>query len=124
MSKGLIFTALSHDVIAHETTHALLDGLRSSFAVPTNPDVLAFHEGFADLVALFLHFSYPGVVEQAIRDSRGAHRPRIAAERRGARVRLRAVAERQRRGAAIGHRRRRRGWRSTRTYRPARTPVP
>ena len=72
VSKGLIFTALSHDVIAHETTHALLDGLRSSFAVPTNPDVLAFHEGFADLVALFLHFSYPGVVEQAIRESRGA----------------------------------------------------
>jgi hypothetical protein len=72
VSNGLIFTALSHDVIAHETTHALLDGLRSSFSVPTNPDVLAFHEGFADLVALFLHFSYPGVVEQAIRDSRGA----------------------------------------------------
>ena len=72
VSKGMIFTALSHDVIAHETTHALLDGLRSSFAVPTNPDVLAFHEGFADLVALFLHFSYPGVVEQAIRESRGA----------------------------------------------------
>src|SRR5262245_59011368 len=30
------------------------------------------HEGFADIVALFLHFSYPGVVEQAIRESRGA----------------------------------------------------
>jgi hypothetical protein len=72
VSKGLVFTALSHDVIAHETTHALLDGLRSSFAVPTNPDVPAFHEGFSDLVALFLHFSYPGVVEQAIRESRGA----------------------------------------------------
>ena len=72
VAKGMIFTALSHDVIAHETTHALLDGLRSSFSVPTNPDVLAFHEGFADLVALFLHFSYPGVVEQAIRESRGA----------------------------------------------------
>lgn len=72
VSKGLILTALSHDVVAHETTHALLDSLRSSFAVPTNPDVPAFHEGFADLVALFLHFSYPGVVEQAIRESRGA----------------------------------------------------
>jgi hypothetical protein len=72
VSNGMVFTALSHDVIAHETTHALLDGLRSSFSVPTNPDVLAFHEGFADLVALFLHFSYPGVVEQAIRESRGA----------------------------------------------------
>lgn len=69
---GLISTALSHDVIAHETTHALLDGLRSSFMEPTNVDVPAFHEGFSDLVALFLHFTYSDVVEQAIRDSRGS----------------------------------------------------
>ena len=68
---GLVFTSLSHDVIAHETTHALLDGLRSNFHEPTNVDVLAFHEGFADLVALFLHFTYPGVVEEALRQSRG-----------------------------------------------------
>jgi len=68
---GLICTALSHDVIAHETTHALLDGLRSSFMEPTNADVPAFHEGFADLVALFLHFTYADVVERAIRESRG-----------------------------------------------------
>jgi hypothetical protein len=68
--KGLICTALSHDIIAHETTHALLDGLRSSFMNPTNVDVPAFHEALADLVALFLHFSYPDVVEQAIRDWR------------------------------------------------------
>ena len=52
--------AVSHDIIVHETTHALLDGLRSSFLVPTNVDVPAFHEGFADLVALFLHFTYAG----------------------------------------------------------------
>ena len=68
---GLVFTSLSHDVIAHETTHALLDGLRSNFHEPTNVDVLAFHEGFADLVALFLHFTYPGVVENALRQTRG-----------------------------------------------------
>lgn len=68
---GLICTALSHDVIAHETTHALLDGLRSSFMEPTNVDVPAFHEGFSDLVALFLHFTYADVVERAIRESRG-----------------------------------------------------
>ena len=67
--KGLICTALSHDIIAHETTHALLDGLRASFLLPTNVDVAAFHEGFADLVALFLHFSYTEVVEQAIREA-------------------------------------------------------
>ena len=71
MPRGLIFTGLSHDVIVHETTHALLDALRSQFYAPTRPDVLGFHEGFADLVALFLHFSYPDVVEQAIRECRG-----------------------------------------------------
>jgi hypothetical protein len=69
--KGLVCTALSHDIIVHETTHALLDGLRSSFLHPTNVDVPAFHEGLADLVALFLHFTYTEVVERAIREARG-----------------------------------------------------
>ena len=66
LRNGIISTALSHDIIAHETTHALLDALRPSFMHPTNVDVPAFHEGFSDLVALFLHFSYPDVVERAL----------------------------------------------------------
>jgi hypothetical protein len=68
LQHGLICTSLSHDVVAHETTHALLDGLRESFLDPTNVDVPAFHEGFSDLIALFLHFTYADVVERAIRD--------------------------------------------------------
>ena len=66
LRDGIVCTSLSHDVIAHETSHALLDGLRSAFLIPTNVDVPAFHEGFADIVALFLHFTYPDVVERAI----------------------------------------------------------
>lgn len=69
--KGTVFTCLSHDIIAHETTHALLDGLRANFMVATGPDVLAFHEAFADLVAIFLHFQYPDVVKAALRRARG-----------------------------------------------------
>lgn len=53
----LVFTCLSQDIIAHEVTHAVIDGIRTYFMEPTNPDVLAFHEGFADLCALFSHFS-------------------------------------------------------------------
>ena len=68
---GFVFTCLSHDVIAHEVTHALVDGLRSRFASPTNPDVSAFHEGLSDLVALFHRFTYPEVVRAAMRSSRG-----------------------------------------------------
>jgi hypothetical protein len=53
-----IFTCLSHDIVAHETTHAIVDGIRRYFTEPTNIDVPAFHEAFADLAALFLHFAH------------------------------------------------------------------
>jgi hypothetical protein len=53
-----VFTCLSHDIIAHEVTHAIVDGIRGYFMEPTNIDVPAFHEAFADLAALFLHFSH------------------------------------------------------------------
>lgn len=67
----LVFTCLSHDIIAHETTHALLDGVHPRFNQPVNPDVLAFHEAFADIVALFQHFSYAGVLRDQIARTRG-----------------------------------------------------
>jgi hypothetical protein len=70
--RGLVFTSLSHDVVAHETTHALLDALRSEFASPMNSDVLGFHEGFSDVIALLQHFSFPAVVEEALREARGS----------------------------------------------------
>lgn len=68
---GFIFTCLSHDVIAHETTHALLDGLHPYFAESTNLDVLAFHEAFADIVALFQHFMQPEALHHQIAKTRG-----------------------------------------------------
>jgi len=68
---GTVFTCLSHDIIAHETTHALLDGMHGRFLEPSNPDVLAFHEAFADVVALLQHFSFPGVLRHQIARTRG-----------------------------------------------------
>jgi len=68
---GIVYSCLSHDIIAHETTHALLDGMYSRFMESTHPDVPAFHEGFADLVALLQHFMHPGIVRNQIRKVRG-----------------------------------------------------
>jgi hypothetical protein len=62
---------LSHDMICHELAHALLDGMRANFMNATNPDVAAFHEGFADLVALLHHFTAPSLVRQAIEETGG-----------------------------------------------------
>jgi hypothetical protein len=66
-----VFTCLSHDIIAHEVTHAILDGLRTYFTEATNPDVLAFHEGFADLAALFAHFSHKEALLDTIQKTGG-----------------------------------------------------
>lgn len=61
-----VFTCLSHDIVAHETTHALLDGLHRRYQEATNPDVLAFHEAFADIVAIFQHFTFPELLRYEI----------------------------------------------------------
>lgn len=66
-----VFTCLSHDIIVHETTHAVLDGIRTYFAERTNPDVPAFHEAFADLAALFRHFSHKEALLDTIQKTGG-----------------------------------------------------
>ncbi len=71
MPDNLTFSCLSHDIIAHETTHAILDGLYRKFTENTNPDVLAFHEAFSDIVALFQHFTFPDVLKNQIAATRG-----------------------------------------------------
>jgi subtilisin family serine protease len=71
MPGSRVYTCLSHDIIAHETTHAILDGMHRRFIEATNVDMPAFHEGFADIVSLFQHFTMREPLRQAIARTRG-----------------------------------------------------
>jgi hypothetical protein len=65
-----VFTCLSHDIIVHEVMHAIVHRLRRYFLEPSNVDVLAFHEAFSDIVALFQRFSYAEILREHIQSAR------------------------------------------------------
>ena len=49
-----VYTCLSHDIVAHETGHAVLDGIRPNFYDSWTLETLAFHEFVADLTAIIM----------------------------------------------------------------------
>ena len=93
---GLVFTCLSPDIVAHETTHAILDSIHHRYIEDTNPDVAAFHEGFADIVALLQRFTFRELVEHQLYAAGGGWigRPCSASWRRSSARRWAATAAR------------------------------
>ena len=47
-----IYTALSHDIVVHESTHAILDGVAPDLFNSILPESLALHEAIADISAI------------------------------------------------------------------------
>ncbi len=62
-----IHTSLSRDIVAHETAHALIDGIDPDLYDALDPQSLALHEGIADLTAMLLAFD-SGPLRRAILD--------------------------------------------------------
>ncbi|GGD78198.1 hypothetical protein GCM10011514_47750 [Emticicia aquatilis] len=61
-----IFTCRSLDIVAHETGHAILDGLKPNWITSPNPQAGGLHESFGDLMAIFLTLSQLDQVEAII----------------------------------------------------------
>ena len=47
-----VYTCLSHDIVAHETGHAILDGIRPHYFHFSSIQTSGFHEFIADLTAI------------------------------------------------------------------------
>lgn len=67
-----IFTGLSHDIIAHETGHAILDGIAPDLYNSLTPQSLALHESIADLTALILSFRSKPLRETVLEQTEGS----------------------------------------------------
>jgi hypothetical protein len=62
-----VFTCRSFDIVAHETGHAVLDGLKPNWLLNNNPPQTGgLHESFGDLTAIFLALSQLDQVEAVI----------------------------------------------------------
>jgi len=55
-SEKTIYTCLSRDIVAHETGHAIVDGIAPDLLDSCTPQSLAIHEAIADLTALLMAF--------------------------------------------------------------------
>ena len=70
LSGKTVYTCLSHDVVVHETAHALIDALRKRYLDPSSPDQAAFHEGLADVIALLSVFAQKELIQELLRRGR------------------------------------------------------
>jgi hypothetical protein len=62
-----IYTCRSFDIVAHETGHAILDGLKPNWLLIDNPPQTGgLHESFGDLTAIFLALAQLDQVEAVI----------------------------------------------------------
>ena len=67
-----IYTCHSQDIIAHETAHAVLDGMAPDLYHALSPQALALHEAVADLTAALSAFRCRPLVRQVLRAQGGS----------------------------------------------------
>ncbi len=70
--KEKIYTSLSRDIVAHETGHAILDGIVPRLYDAITPQSLGLHEAIADLTAVLMAFPSRDLARGILRHTRGS----------------------------------------------------
>lgn len=67
-----VYTCLSRDIVAHETGHAVFDGICPWLYDATSPQSLALHEAIADLTALVMAFRSRKLCDMVYKQTAGS----------------------------------------------------
>ncbi len=70
--QEMIHTSLSRDIVAHETGHAVLDGICPHLYNAITPQSLALHEAIADITALLMSIRSRKLVELVLKQTGGS----------------------------------------------------
>lgn len=70
--SGVVYTGLSQDIIAHETAHAILDGVAPDLYNSLTPQSLAIHEAVADITALLSSLRSSKLRQRLLEDTHGS----------------------------------------------------
>jgi hypothetical protein len=72
--KEMIYTSLARDIVAHETGHAILDGIAPHLWNAITPQSRALHEAIGDLTALLLSIDSPYLRQVVLKQTHGSIR--------------------------------------------------
>lgn len=63
--KEIYHTSLSHDIVAHETGHAILDAIRDRYTEGLHRETAALHEAIGDITALLAALSRKSILKKS-----------------------------------------------------------
>lgn len=69
VTRNIVFTCNSSDVVSHELGHAMLDALRPDFWNVQNVEIWAFHETFGDISAMLTIMQSDEAINRALRET-------------------------------------------------------
>ncbi|MDF1512970.1 MAG: hypothetical protein P1S60_04080, partial [Anaerolineae bacterium] len=71
-SREKVYTSLSRDIVAHETAHAILDGIAPDLYDALTPQSLALHEAFADMMAVIMAIRSTTLAKTVLEQTHGS----------------------------------------------------